>query len=360
MTARPDDVIDVDAIGADDLTALLRAAGACTGAVASIARSPVGVGVGLIARLARLRLEWTGGAGPASVVVKYSAAAGASRATGAALRMYERETAFYATHAASLGAVVPACYAAAFDATSHDHTILMEDLGDRRFADSVAGVSPDDAHVVVRAIAALHARTWDRADAESTVFPRVDDGALMAIWTTHYPQWWTVADEVCRDFAPAVRHVLATLPERLPRLAASLAEGPLALGHGDVRADNLAFARDRAGERPLVLVDWQFVDRARPGRDLGYFLTQSMAPADRRAHFDELVDAYLLALAGAGVTLDRERLVGELRAGALLAMTYAVGAVGAVDRSSARARDVGVAHCTRCAAAIEDLDLAEL
>ena len=345
-----------DGLDAETLTAILRDRAGASGWLAAIERAPVGAGIGLVADLARLELSWTGGSGPASVVLKYSAGPGASRTTGTALRMYEREAAFYRDLGGGPLWLAPACFSCGFDVRTHDHLVVMEDLREGRFGDSVAGVSPDDAHVVVRALADLHARSWDAGSRPGmAALPRVDDPDLMQIWTSAYPSWWAVAVEgVCSSFSTAVKAAFAALPEQLPALAAFLADGVLALGHGDVRADNIAFG---VGERPLVLVDWQFADRARPGRDLGYFLTQSMQPADRRAHFDELVGAYHERLVASGVTIDRARLELELRAGALLCATYGIGAAGAVDQTNPRAGAVAAAQSGRAAAAIEDLDL---
>jgi len=353
MDAAP---LSPEGLHAQFLTATLRDRAGASGRVVAISREPVGQGIGLIANLERLRLRWRDGDGPASVVVKYSAGEGMSRGTGVALRMYERESAFYATLGGGAALLAPACYSVGFDGRTHDHMVVMEDLGGGRFGDSVAGVSPDDAHVVVRAIADLHARTWD-ADAQPAMaaLPRTDDAGLMAVWTSQYPLWWaTVAQGVCRDFPDPIKAAFARLPEQLPALAAFLSAGTLVLGHGDVRGDNVAFG---AGDRAPVLVDWQFVDRVRPGRDLGYFLTQSMQPADVRAHYDELVDAYLDRLAEGGVAYERARLVLELRAGALLTATYGIGAGGAVDQSNARTAAVAIAHSSRSAAAMEYLDL---
>ena len=48
-------------------------------------------------------------------------------------------------------------------------------------------------------------------------------------------------------------------------------------------------------------VDWQTLDLGLPGRDLGYFLGNSLLPGDRRASEKELVSAYYNALLGHGV-----------------------------------------------------------
>jgi hypothetical protein len=341
------------------VTALLSDARLCSGRIAAITSEPIGAGVGLMSQLSRLRLEWADGDGPRSLIVKCTPEPGVSRSTGIALRMFARESAFYATLGGGPRWRSPACFGAAFDPATHDHLIVLEDLGAGRFGDTLAGIAPADARHVMGALADVHAASWDAGQRpDVAAFQRVDDPDLLAMFCSQYPAWWAKALRVVgEDFPTATRALFAELPAHVPLAAGFLAAGELAVGHGDTRGDNIAF--DVAGRR-AVLFDWQMVDLSRPGRDIGYFLTQSMQPHDRRAHFDELLDVYSERLLANGVALERDRLILETRAGALLTAMYGIGAFAAVDDTHPRVTAVAIAQSVRSAAAIEDLDLASV
>ena len=70
--------------------------------------------------------------------------------------------------------------------------------------------------------------------------------------------------------------------------------------HGDYRLDNLLFATP-AGGSPVATVDWQTLEIGLPGRDLGYFLGNSLSSENRRECERELVAAYHEALVALGV-----------------------------------------------------------
>ncbi len=65
--------------------------------------------------------------------------------------------------------------------------------------------------------------------------------------------------------------------------------------HGDYRLDNMLFGADGA-ERPLTVVDWQTVTWGPAMTDLAYFLGCALPVADRREHYDALLDGYHRAL----------------------------------------------------------------
>ena len=89
-----------------------------------------------------------------------------------------------------------------------------------------------------------------------------------------------------------------SLADTVPALLDALDALPATLVHGDSRLDNLLF---RPGELTPVIVDWQGISRGPGMLDVGYFLTQSLTVADRRAHGRRLVEHYQSELLGHGV-----------------------------------------------------------
>jgi hypothetical protein len=79
-------------------------------------------------------------------------------------------------------------------------------------------------------------------------------------------------------------------------VAEEAAEGRIhGLVHGDYRLDNMLFGAVGA-DRPLTVVDWQTVTWAPAMTDLAYFLGCALPAADRRTHYDALLQAYHAAL----------------------------------------------------------------
>jgi hypothetical protein len=106
------------------------------------------------------------------------------------------------------------------------------------------------------------------------------------------------------------------------------------------------------------LLDWQFVRRGHPSRELAYTLVTSMTTADRQASERELLDAYRLALASAGgPELDRDELWDRYRQGALYAYVAALITAG---MGGMQAESIALEGLRRGVAALDDLDTVSL
>ena len=163
----------------DWLTFQLRAAGVL-GPLASVVgfeTAPVGVGIGMLGTLARVKLSYDAEAPsqPASLVAKFPTATLENRAVAMHFKLYEREARFYREIAAQVGEIAAHCYGAEVDPASGDNVILLEDLGAYRQGDQEAGCSGHDAELIADAIAPLHARYWGRAgEGELAWAPSID------------------------------------------------------------------------------------------------------------------------------------------------------------------------------------------
>ena len=100
----------------------------------------------------------------------------------------------------------------------------------------------------------------------------------------HYADRLVAADvEILQAFAPKCGSWLMDRRERF------------SLVHGDYRLDNLLFG-GLDEDVSIATVDWQTLEVGNPGRDLAYFLGNSLLPAERREHEQALVHAYHEAL----------------------------------------------------------------
>ena len=282
------------------MTAALRAHGFHAD-VSDVSFGPIGTGQ--MADSFRFRLTYSGSSEsdptpPSSVVVKMQAADSLSREAGGR-GAYESEVRFYTELAPTLSVRAPACFYASLPDESNRFALLLEDLAPAEQGDQLEGCSVTQARAAVINLAGLHGPRWcDPRLRELTWIARAEDQAeslqpllegFSEQFIEHYGSRVSTEDaEVVRAFAAGSRDWL---------LGRSECFGVV---HGDYRLDNLLFATP-AGGSPVAAVDWQTVMIGLPGRDLGYFLGNSLLPEDRRTSERELVAAYHETLIATGV-----------------------------------------------------------
>ncbi len=234
-------------------------------------------------RLYRLVLD---GAGPASLVAKFSPADAAdARRTAAA---NGREVAFYAAQGQDGGPSLPRCHLARFDAATGASLLLLQDLGGFRAVPFAAGLGLQETRLALQALAGLHARWWDD--------PGPAAPTLQQVWPFD-ALWPAYLDHAARTLPePGLPAALRALGDRIaadPGLACARLDGtgPLTRLHGDAQADNLRFDGERA-----VLLDWQLTGPGMGVTDVGYLLISSLAPALRRQHERAVVDTWQASL----------------------------------------------------------------
>ncbi len=251
------------------------------------------IGTGQMSDSFRVNLAYAAGttldAGtPASVVVKLAAADDTSRATGAALGLYEREVRFYAEVAPLIGDPVAPTYAATYEPGEGTFCLVLGDAAPARQGDEITGADRPDAELAIDALADLHV-------------PVLGDGGLAAA------EWLNRESPITQ---PLIKQLLAGLVERYEeriapehrfvceRLVESFdgwmeasRQGTQGLVHGDYRLDNLLFGEPGA-PRPVTVVDWQTVTWGSPLTDLAYFLGCALTIENRRAWGDALIARY--------------------------------------------------------------------
>jgi hypothetical protein len=257
------------------------------------------VGTGQVSDSYRLRLSYDGAADmPPTLITKVPAADSASRVAARTFRTYEIEACFYDQLAPGLPVALARCYYAGYDSEPDEYVVLLEDLAPALPGDQLAGLHPDDAAAAVAELAALHAAGWDSQ--ELAALPWLNRSG---------PEAATLLAAAISDLYPGFRDrygdrleqgTLTLIEDFLPNAGSYLAgtDEPRTIVHGDFRADNLLFGRDR----PVVL-DWQTAGFGAAAGDLSYFLASSLPVAARRQYEEALVRRYHGGLLSRGVEL---------------------------------------------------------
>jgi hypothetical protein len=305
------------------------------------------IGDGLVGMNVRIELQSAAEHVPASVIAKLPSPDQTSRATGVALRNYEREVKFYREVAPTIDMRVPQCHLAEWDETSGDFTLLLEDLAPASQGDQILGCGADRSRLAVLELARLHGPRWadDRLESMEWLQRRTaeDGDRLGMLWAMFMPSFLqTYAKHLTVDAVGVIERFGERLGDWLYGR-----EGELTVTHGDYRLDNLMFGGE-TGAAPIAAVDWQTPGHGQATGDLSYFLGAGPLPEDRRAIERGLVDEYGAALAAYGVHVDGIELWRQYCRDAYSGVIMAVIAsqiVGASDRSEAMFAAMATRHC---------------
>lgn len=264
------------------------------------------IGTGLIGDSYRLTLEWATepplGA-PQTLVVKMAASDPTSRATGIALRNYEREVRFYRDVAPTIAIRLAKCWAAEWDHHDGSFVLLLEDLSPGVTGDQIRGCSLEEAATVIDMAAAFHAAHWESpmlasfAEWVSTPADMERANQLGGLWTMAWPQFLSRHGSRLSETEKAVaeRFGRSIVPWALDR------QSPATLVHGDFRTDNMLFGRTD-DDFWVVPVDWQTPGIGPGIGDVAYFLGASLVPDDRQRHEHTLVRRWFDGVVERGIT----------------------------------------------------------
>ena len=311
------------------------------------------IGDGLVGMNIRMELQ-SDGSVPSSLIAKLPSPDSTSRATGIALRNYEREVCFYLEVAPTVDIRVARCYHAEWHAETGDFVLLMEDLAPAAQGNQIVGCDRDQAATAVLELAKLHGPRWgdpSLGEIEWLSSRSPDDSKQLAmLWGMFLPGFMGT-------FGGYLSAEAADVIQRFGQQIAGWVDGrdsPNTVTHGDYRLDNLMFASP-AGGAPIAAVDWQTPGHGLGITDVSYFLGAGVLPELRREIERDLVEQYGLALAGYGVAVDGGDLWTQYRRDAYAGVVMSVIAsqiVGASERSEA----MFAAMATRHAQHVLDLD----
>ena len=277
--------------------------------IASIEATQIGQGVGLMGDIYQVSIVYVGSGGegpenpesPESVVVKLPSSFEENRQQGVTLGMFEAEIRFYNDLAPRVSAGLPEIYFTRIIPGTADFVIVMEDLTHLTLVSQSAGMSFKQALAAVKVLAGIHSVWWNQARVpelewiSSMIGPRIEyvDQLLEQIcpvFEAGFGQYLPVGGmDLYQQFAGNYLRINTELAQR----------SPWTIAHQDYRVENLLFG-EQTGQ--VVVIDWQGIGRGPGVYDLAYLLGGSMEISLRRAHENELVNAYHAQLVESGVT----------------------------------------------------------
>jgi aminoglycoside phosphotransferase (APT) family kinase protein len=277
----------------DDLTAVWLTAALRTGAVEEFVTERIGTGQ--MSECYRVTLRYADAqTGPESVVLKVAATDPASRQTGLALGLYEREVRFYTDIAPRIGGPVAPCYSAGFDDKTGVFHLLLGDAAPAVVGDEIRGATVEQAMLAMTQLGRLHAPLLGEAAMADVDWLNRDGPMNQALIAQLYAGF---VERYAERIEAAHRDVCEKLVGAFDAYQAreSAADRMHGLVHGDYRLDNMLFGQEGA-ERPLTIVDWQTVTWGPAMIDVAYFLGCALPDDIRRDNYDALLRTYHDAL----------------------------------------------------------------
>ncbi|MDA0825977.1 MAG: phosphotransferase [Proteobacteria bacterium] len=341
------------------LTGALKSEGLLKSRVTSVRHEVVGVGVGLMAELARLAVEYEGPEDLPATFIAKCAARNENRAFAQGLDFYNRETNFYSKIGQDCPFRVPKSYFGEVNQSTYDFVLLMEDLGDVAPNDQITGSSEAEAFDKARKIAELHARFWNRVHEPENgwMYDMMSDAAAQKLRDMVYAPALEPAI-VCSPFlfSPASIELVRKVGERYVETLAQVSPA-LSYIHGDFRQDNFIY---QDGDNEAVVMDWQISGKGYPIFDLTYFVCQSLQVPLRRQIERDLVATYVETLAENGVTYDMDTAWQDYRILTLVCLIYPISVCGTLDTANERGRRLAECMLDRNLSVIDDLNCGEL
>jgi hypothetical protein len=311
-----------------------------TAIVKSLTAESIGQGRGFAGSIRKLTVGYAGDSeAPSTIVAKSPSADLEIRNYAIRDGMYRRETMFYRELATESGIRVPDCFFADLDPDSGDFVLLLEDLTALEEGDEIAGCSLEQAVLVVRSIARLHARWWNdrRVAGLDWLGGDPDNSTGTNTLQKLYQDAWSRSTDTLAHIYPSELFVIAEqFGHGLTSVLQAAATGNQTLNHGDCHLGNLFFGDDQA-----VFTDWQNVMVTSPALDIAYFVQGSLPVETRRAHERELLDIYLSTLREIGVTdYSIDQLIEDYRRGLLRTLIPSVLSMANLDMETPESREL--------------------
>ena len=289
----------------DDITAewiaqALRAGGAVDPPpIVGLRRQVIGNEKGFLSQTLRIELDYASPAAagtPTSMVAKIEPERGAFRDAERGSKAFDREIRFYREVAGRVPMRVPRIYYA--EVSDDGKVLLMEDLCSYEAVDQLHGLRHAQVIATAQQAAKLHATFWNDPSLAGFEWLPLHDHFFEDGFAEHWPAF-------AASYELRIGREAVALGERVARnlrwLEQRIADRPVTLVHGDLRADNLLFGCDPAHDEVVVL-DWQLTTRSLGAIDLARLLGGSEPAAERRGHQLEVFAAWHEGLLAAGLT----------------------------------------------------------
>jgi hypothetical protein len=315
------------------------------------------IGTGQMGATYRLRLGYSGPAGPSTLIAKLATGEESTRSLIAP--GYAAEVGFYRQLAPRLDVRTPRCWYAAIVEQKTHFTLLLDDVAPATPGIQADGCSIAQARASIANLVGLHAPLWSDAKLRDFAFLMRSDESMAPILTQVLT---ATTDGFIERYRDQLDDGVAATLRDVARVIAEwqrVRPEPFAVTHGDYRLDNLLFS---PADDDVIAVDWQTAGIGPPLRDVAYFLGNSVSSDQRRAHEEQLLADYHAALALRGVTgYDAESCWDDYRLGQLQGpMVTVLGCMFARGERSDRSDAMFLAMANRSCAAIRDLRSLEL
>jgi aminoglycoside/choline kinase family phosphotransferase len=348
MTAIP----TLDELDAAWFTVTLRNAGKLAHDVTVATATLSEISTGMMSQVMRCTLTYDGATdAPKSVIVKGATTDAQRLFIAQAGKMYLREVRFYQHLAPEVPVHIPKGIFADIDPETSQFVLVLEDVGQLRSIDQVAGATYDQAVAAIRCLAQWHAKWWDspKLDALSEHFFTWNGEFNKVMFPMVFDQNWATAKEVYADrLPPEIVHLGDHFVENAGRILDDLME-PNTLVHSDYRADNLMLDGD-----DIVLIDFQMVSVGCGMLDFAFFVGQSLTVEFRTANFDELLTIYLAELAAHGVQFSRADALDKYKRALVFGLAWPVSLAGSLAHLDDRGRALAYSMLDRFVRAVMD------
>lgn len=343
----------INDVTSDWLTTALREEGYLSSSqVRAFTWENVGEGNGFLGEVFLLRLTFQGSSDvPSSLILKIPSRE-KNRNIGQALGAYEKEIRFYRELGGDLKLRTPKLFFSGLDKFDHPETMLklirfmnrcpnwllaiiallanvaaaiaprqyvliLEDLGQFRMGDQVAGSSPSDLRIALDGMAKLHAQYWDSGVlADHLWIVPTSETARFAHLV--FAQSVVKYKKATPGLSQAKLQLLDWLNVNGIELVRVMSQAPQTLIHGDFRLDNVCF-----DENELIVFDWQTMQAGPAGFELAYFLSAALTVDATDESEAEAVEFYRQAMIRYGVDLSKEALQLSYELG-MIAMAHRV------------------------------------
>jgi hypothetical protein len=351
------------------LTDALKRCGSLRSAeVSSFEAEPIGGGTSFLSQPLRIHLSYDAApsGAPSTLIAKFPSAIPAVRQLALRTGMYFHEVSFYQELGEQPGIGIPRCYFAGVNQERSGFLLLLEDLRDGAFGDQLVGCTPGQAQHALAELARFHAYWWNHPKLKQLPWlrqstPEARD-RLQAMYEARWPTFLAHADSLltpsARTFCPALTQNLRPLLENAAK------RKHFTLGHGDFRVDNVFFPASASAARPLVVLDWQRVNRAWAGtNDIANFIAMGLSTEDLIEYRETLLQSYYAEFAKSGID---DYSFSDIREGyrvsLLETLLFVIVASGLmeIEVGNQRSTNLAVVIFTRLLNAIEEANAWEL
>jgi len=250
------------------------------------------VGTGQVGQNVRFSLTYCCGQGPKSIVGKFVSDNPVSRQTGIDHNTYIKEVRFYQMLMPTLDIRTPKIYFADIEPTSHDFSLMMEDMYPASQGNQIKGCDIQSATLALNQLTKLHGPRWGDESLSKIdwLVPNKAEqiDSARALWD----YCWAGFIE---RYAPALSKQQISIANSYNAHFANPAQpyaGPMTVTHGDYRLDNMLFN----GTTQLTVVDWQTPALGPGAADAAYFLGTSLPSILRNGYERTLLKGYHAAL----------------------------------------------------------------